>query len=211
MTEKSSISPHYAQQIDPALLRNCKVLSNRSEILKLIPKNLVFAEVGVALGDLSQEVLSVCESKQFIAIDLFVLHHSPSVWGGRVGQVLEGKTHIEYYREKFRDAESAGRLRILKGDSADCLKQIANASVDVIYLDADHSYLSVKTELEISKSKIRPGGWIVLNDYIMADWLTNTLYGVVQAVNEFMNRERWQMLYFALQNGMFCDVVLQKL
>lgn len=201
---------HYAQKIDPALLRNCKVLSARSEILRVFPKNLVFAEVGVALGDFSEEILSVCEPKQFIAIDIFVLHNAPSVWDGRVGLTLNGKTHLDYYRERFRKWEVGERLKILQGDSAQVLRQIADASIDVIYLDADHSYSSVKTELELAKAKLRSGGWIVLNDYIMADWLTNTPYGVVQAANEFMNRERWQMLYFALHNGMFCDVVLQK-
>ncbi len=50
-----------------------------------------------------------------------------------------------------------------------------------------------------------------MNDYIIEDWLTRERYGVVQTTNEFIIRERWEMVYFALHNGMFCDVVLRKL
>lgn len=202
--------PNLASEIDPRLLANSRVLSSRRDILPLLPRNQIFAEVGVGLGDFSERVFSVCDVKKFIAIDLFVLHKAPHVWGGQGGRILGERTHREYYSERFQNHLDGGKLEIMQGDSIACLKKLPDCSVDIFYLDADHSYTSVKGELDVVKAKIRPRGWIILNDYVMEDWITKTRYGVVQAVNEFMNRERWELIYFALHNGMYCDVAIQK-
>jgi hypothetical protein len=47
-----------------------------------------------------------------------------------------------------------------------------------------------------------------MNDYIMRD--LGGEYGVIHATNEFMIAENWEMIYFALEQNMFCDVVLRK-
>jgi hypothetical protein len=203
-------TPTFARIIPNELLRNARIVSRREDLLPLVPKRKVFVEVGVALGDFSESVLRQCDVTRFIAIDLFVLHHAPTMWGGRVGQTLGGLDHLDYFRRRLAKYAEEGRLEIMKGDSIECLERLADQSADVFYVDANHSYSSVKAELEIIKQKIAPGGWIILNDYIMEDWLTKDSYGVVQAVNEFMITENWEMLYFALHSGMFCDVVLRQ-
>ena len=68
----------------------------------------------------------------------------------------------------------------------------------------------MSAELAIIKDKVRPSGLIILNDYIMHDFTTDTMYGVVQATNAFMIDEGWEMVCLALHTGMFCDVALRK-
>ena len=67
-----------------------------------------------------------------------------------------------------------------------------------------------EAELALIQQKIRPEGWIILNDYLMTDWIGGETYGVVQATNEFMIAQGWEMLYFALHTAMYCDVVLRR-
>jgi hypothetical protein len=202
--------PMFAEVLPDELLRQARVVSTREALLPLIPKRKVFVEIGVALGDFSERVLRECGVRKFIAIDLFVLHHAPDMWGGRVGQVLGPRQHIDYYRERLAAYLEKGRLEIMQGDSLECLRRMPDRSADIFYVDANHSYLSVKAELALIEQKIRPNGWIILNDYLMEDWVTHTPYGVVQATNEFMIAKRWEMLYFALHNGMFCDAVIRR-
>jgi len=202
--------PLRPRRIPAELLRNARVLSNREEILPLLPKRKVFVEIGVALGDFSELILRECDVEKFVAIDLFVLHNAKKMWGGRVQEVLQGQNHEDFYRQRFEQHVSDGRMEIIKGDSIDALQKIPDQGADIFYVDANHSYDAVKSELSIIKKKITPSGWIILNDYTMVDWLTGEQYGVIQATNEFMIDEKWEMIYFALHNGMFCDVALRK-
>lgn len=192
------------------LLSKAKVLPTRDDILPLLPKNRIFCEVGVALGDFSQKVIECCKTRRFIAIDIFTLHDYPEMWAGRVGKVLAGRRHADFFADKFEPLVRDGSMDILEGNSTDVLATLPDDSVDVFYVDAHHSYEAVRAELEIIETKTKSDGMIILNDYIMHDYMTNTPYGVVAAVNDFMIEHNWEMVYFALQVGMFCDVTIRR-
>lgn len=200
-----------AQRLPDHLLVNARVLPDREAILPLLPKRKVIAEVGVALGDFSDLFIQVCEPERFIAVDLFGLHHVSEIWGRTTKDLFGGGTHGSFYRNRFADAIARGKLIVLEGDSVAMLATLEDASLDIVYIDAGHDYKSVKRELAVTRRKIKDDGWIILNDYVMADAVTgNVPYGVIQATNEFMIAENWEMIYFALQHYMFCDVVLRK-
>ncbi len=202
--------------ISPPLLpmecvRHCRVLPDRGHILRYLPKDIVFAEVGVALGDFTALVLQTCAVRHFLGIDIFTMHQYPDSWGGRVGEALGELDHVSFYRRRFAAEIDAGRLTVLQGDSRQCLAELANQSVDVFYVDASHHYESVRDELALVRQKLVPGGLIILNDYTMFDQFRLMPYGVVRATNEFMIEHRWEMVFFALHQDMFCDVVLREL
>ncbi len=199
-----------ARMLPGRLLENARVLPSRDHILPLLPKGGVFCEVGVALGDFSELVLAQCEVSEFIAIDIYTLHDYPEMWGGRVGATLAGRRHADFFADRFAPYVRSGRVRLAEGNSTDVLATLPDASVDVFYVDAHHSYEAVRAELDIIKDKTRPEGIIILNDYIMHDYMTGTPYGVVAAAHDFMIEHDWEMLYFALHAGMFCDVAIRR-
>ena len=193
------------------LLKNARLLPDRLDALPLLPKGGAVVEVGVAAGDFSEYLLRVCEPSLFIAIDIFNLHEMPTLWGRPTREWFRNLPHGAFYRERFAEPLRAGRMRVLEGDSAAMLATLQDKSVDIVYLDADHSYQSVSRELAIIRRKIKDDGIIIANDYVMNEVaLSAEPYGVIQAVNEFMLAENWEMIYFALQNYMYCDVVLRK-
>ena len=203
--------PPEAPRIPQPLLDHATLLADRYCILPLLPRHAVFAEIGVGLGHFSDTVLSVCDPARFIAIDTFDLHTLPTLWGRPSAEALGGLTHIEAYRTRFQAEIIAGRMQVMQGDSAACLEQISDGSVDVMYIDADHRYEFVKRDLAAARPKVRDGGWIIVNDYLMVAALGDAIpYGVVNATNEFMIEHEWGMQYFALQTQMFCDVVLRQ-
>lgn len=193
------------------LLANARLLPDRDAILPLVPKHKVIAEVGVALGDFSDAFIRICQPTHFIAIDLFDVHTMAELWGRPTKELFSGGTHGAFYRKRFAELIGLGKMTVLEGDSAASLATLDDASLDVVYVDADHQYNSVKRELAIIRRKIKDDGWIILNDYIMNEaGFSNAAYGVIQATNEFMIAENWEMIYFAFQSYMYCDVVLRK-
>lgn len=200
-----------AERLPEHLLANARVLPDRDTILPLLPKHKVIAEVGVALGDFSDQIIRVCEPERFIAIDLFDLHGIPKLWGRPTQELFSGGTHGAFYRKRFADLIEQQKVVVLESDSAAALTGLDDASLDIVYVDADHTYESVKRELAIIRRKVKDDGWIILNDYIMNEaGFSNAAYGVIQATNEFMIAENWEMIYFALQSYMYCDVALRK-
>jgi hypothetical protein len=200
-----------AARLPEHLVANARLLPDRDAILPLLPKHKVFAEVGVALGGFSDQIIRVCEPERFIAIDLFDLHRMPEFWGQPTKQLFSGDTHGEFYRKRFADLIAHGRITVLPGDSKMVLAKLDDASIDIIYVDAEHTYEAVKSELAVIRRKIKDDGYIIMNDYIMNEaGLSNGAYGVIQATNEFMIAENWELIYFAFQSYMYCDVVLRK-
>lgn len=193
------------------LLANARLLPDRDAILPVVPKHKVIAEVGVALGDFSDAFIRICEPRHFIGIDLFDVHNMAELWGQPTKALFSGGTHGAFYRKRFAGLIDQGKVTVLEGDSVASLAKLDDASLDIVYVDADHQYDSVKRELEIIRRKIKDDGWIILNDYIMNEaGFSNAAYGVIQATNEFMIAENWEMIYFAFQSYMYCDVVLRK-
>lgn len=194
-----------AKILPEILVQNAKVVARRDHLLPLIKKNAFIIEVGVMYGQFSEKILNICKPKHFVGLDVFVAHEWPIIWGEESNKYFQGKTHEQFYLDKFAEYVKQGVVSTRKGFSHDTLKTFEDKSLDVVYLDADHTYEMVSGELAIVKDKIKDDGIIIVNDYTMNDG-----YGVVQAVNEFMINEDWEMKYFALEPLMYCDVWLEK-
>jgi hypothetical protein len=194
------------------LLANARVLPKRADILPLLPKGGTFVEIGVALGDYSATIMEVCEPELFVGIDIFTIHESKMIWGKPTDVALKGMTHEGFYRDRFRAAIAAGRMRVMAGDSSKSLRQLEDSSIDIAYVDADHTYDFVKGELALLNRKVCQTGWIVLNDYTMGNVVHTGFkrFGVIQATHEFMMTNNWEMMYLALHPNMYCDVALRR-
>ena len=184
-------------------IRNCKVLANRYCLLEHIPKNGVGVEIGVLGGDWSKHLLSITQPDELVLIDSYYSNDYPGA------NRFRKKTHEHYIRNEFQSFGE--QVKILKGVSWDCMAGFKENYFDWIYIDAGHDYQSVKKDLFQSKRTIKENGLIMMNDYIMYDHFTKEKYGVIQATNEFMIENNYEMLFFALHPDMFCDVMLKKI
>lgn len=166
----------------------------------------VVAEIGVALGDFSEVMLKSLEPSEFVAFDLFTMHEWESVWGRPAKQIFNGKTHLDFYKDRFRGSN----VRTIIGKSDATLLQFPDQYFDVIYVDADHVYEGVKADAYLSDKKLKPDGTLIFNDYIMYDHAADIPYGVVQAVNELIVGREYQVVGFALEMNMFCDIAIRR-
>ncbi len=193
------------------LLEHARLLPGRDAMLPLLPKGRRWAEIGVAFGDFSQKILDICAPESFVAIDIFRIHEMQTIWGRPTAEVFGGRTHGDFYRDRFSDVIASGRMRVMEEDSAAALARLPDRSLDIAYIDADHTFDYVARELALVSRKVAADGIIILNDYIMTDVVAgHAPYGVIQAANAFMLAENWEMIFFALQDYMYCDVAIRR-
>ncbi len=145
-------------------LRNCQVVADRISMLELLPKQGVVAEVGVAYGDFSQEILARTQPTELHLIDL-----------------------EQRWADRF--ADRSDQVQIHLGDSSETLATFPDGYFDWIYIDADHSYEMVKRDTEVAKRKIKSGGLLVFNDYTVYDAFLAMPYGVPKTVHELCREE----------------------
>ncbi len=90
-----------------------------------------------------------------------------------------GMPHVE---RAFDRITKPYHVRKIKGTSVSAAPTFANGSLDFVYIDADHSYESVKEDIATWLPKIKAGGFIGGHDY------TPEGEGVMRAVNEVFQK-----------------------
>ncbi|HNP17403.1 MAG TPA: class I SAM-dependent methyltransferase [Fulvivirga sp.] len=193
------------QHLSTRHLKNCQFKIDRYQALKCLPLGGKIAEIGVLGGDLSDWFLTNLKPIELHLFDLYNCADFP-------GKDRFNKRHHEkFILDRFVEQINKGQVVIKKGLSWDMMGTYPDNYFDIIYIDAAHDYYSVQKDLNQSLLKIKPEGYIIMNDYIMYDHLAKSKYGVVQATNEFCVKNDWEFIYYAFHPNLFCDVVLRKI
>ena len=204
---RNDLSDYKAPVLPDEVVSNCKLISSRTKILELIPKGGVAIEVGVAYGDFSEMIINEIKPKKFYGLDIFSIKAGREPWGMHL--LEESKmTHFEFYKNRMSKIDC--KIEISKGFSWEELSKFPDNYFDYIYLDADHSYDSVKKDLYQIDRKIRKEGLIQINDYAFFNILGFVPYGVKRAVNELIIEGDYEMIYFCLDRNDLFDVVIKK-
>jgi hypothetical protein len=191
------------------LLKNSQVAASRNSVLQQFPPGGTVVEVGVAYGGFTEILLDELKPDRFIAIDTFAISHGDEPWG-QTTLKDNNISHFNYYCQRFQEQIASGKMETRQGLSWEMLAQLPDQSVDYMYVDADHSYESVKKDINALKNKMKSGGIIQFNDYSFFDQNALLPYGVPRAVNEFMIENNFEMLFFCLHPEGFYDVVVRK-
>ncbi|MCQ8239947.1 class I SAM-dependent methyltransferase [Rhizosaccharibacter radicis] len=198
-------------EIPPHLLSAARVVASRRDMLHRLPRNCAFVEVGVGIGVFTHEVMTICAPRSFVAIDDFGLDRVELLWGRPSAEVFEGWGHQGFYEHRFEREIGTGLVTVIRSGSAAGIAALPDDSVDVIYVDADHTYDAVRADLQACLPKVKSSGRIIVNDYVLTPADASGLrFGVIDATNEFMIAHDFAMEYFVLQQDMFCDVVITR-
>lgn len=201
MTSKQKTIP--AARLQTKHVQNAKILTDRFHILQHMPKKAKVAELGVLGGDWARHILEETNPSELVLIDTYNSNDYPHM------KRFIKDNHEQYIKAKFE--LNNDRIVIKKGLSWVVLSEYADHYFDWLYIDAAHDYDSVKKDLVQALLKLKPDGFVVMNDYIMYDHHTHEAYGVVQACNEFMKENNFEIQYLALHPEMFCDIVMRKI
>jgi predicted O-methyltransferase YrrM len=180
MTQQGQASP----RLTPELVAECRVCASRAELLKHLPHGARVAEVGVEHGYFSQRILSATDPTELHLIDLDF---------GKLDPLLKRDPRVHFH----------------KGFSHEVLASFPDASFDWIYIDADHSYEGVRRDAEVAASKVRPGGFLVFNDFAHADPFLGA-YGVHRAAMEFAVSRKWPLAWLAYEPHALYDLAVKR-
>ena len=72
------------------------------------------------------------------------------------------------------------KFKYLKGRAENLVEKFDDEYFDTIFIDMDHSYQSVKRDIQQWLPKVKPGGILAGDDY------RTTLPGVIEAVKELL-------------------------
>jgi len=192
-------------------LENAKLFASRENLLAHFAPQLAHgtvAEVGVMFGDFSEFIVHTIQPSKLVAIDRFDAHLYPTIWGKPSAETFKGRTHLDYYRQRL----SVSNVEILceTGDSWECLSRYLDESFDMIYIDAGHDYESVRKDAEVAEKKVKSGGVLIFNDYIKYSHFDDSFYGIIPAVNNLVANRGFEVVGFALQPDMYCDIAIRR-
>ncbi|MCY0096401.1 class I SAM-dependent methyltransferase [Hoeflea ulvae] len=179
-------SPHV--YLNPENLEGARLLPDRLALLDVLPKNGVVAEIGVAFGDFTREIIKRNEPSKIHLVD---------VWSSE--RYKAGLAAIESEHSELIDS---GSMVVNTGLSTEILPIFEDGLFDWIYIDTDHSYLTTWAELLIANEKVKADGFIAGHDFCVGNVITPWPYGVVEACTKFCVEYGWKFAYLTVEpNG----------
>jgi len=154
-----------------------------------------FAELGIAEGKTLKSIL-----KRKPAISLLDEYYAVDSWEEYHGHLKE--EWEKYYYEIKEFTKKFPQLKVLRKTTLEAAKDIPDGYLDLVFIDADHSYETVKADIIAWLPKVRPGGVLMGHDYNYSS--------VKQAVNEIFSqvskpfaRKCW---IFEVSKNYFCKI-----
>lgn len=175
----------------------CRVLPNRTALLHHLPQGGVVAEIGVAFGDYSREIMQLNRPAALHLVDPWNLD-----------RYSEG---MESIKAMFAEEIAGGRVKLHVGGSTDMLPQFEDDTFDWVYIDTDHSYANTWNELLLCDAKVKRDGRICGHDFCTGNVVKPVVYGVVQAVNQFCVERDWQFEFLTLEPDAHFSFCLKRL
>jgi hypothetical protein len=137
------------------------------ELAKLLPANCVAAEVGSYAGESADIFIGTGKFKLLTCVDPW-LNSAPNIAEGEKAFDEVQKRHPEIVKLKEKSIPGAGRF--------------ADQSLDFVYIDANHNYEFIKSDIAAWRPKVKPGGIIAGHDY------SERFKGVIRAINEIFGQ-----------------------
>jgi len=128
----------------------------------------VGAEIGVYRGAMSKQLFKRIPGLKLYMVDRWKVYSkaeriaSPKT---RIARISERRTWKKIKAEAVAIAKSHKGARLIVDDSVAAAAKIADASLDFIFIDGDHSYEGVQRDLLAWMPKVKPGGWLMGHDY----------------------------------------------
>jgi predicted O-methyltransferase YrrM len=159
-------------------------IPTREDFIKYFKPTGLGLEVGVYEGEFSRFLLDNCPDLNLILLDCWQ-EQEPDIYK----DYMNSKNEIQIQRINRTISNTINhynRINLIKGFSDDFSKLFADNIFDFIFIDANHSYESVKKDLINWYPKVKNGGLFCGHDYFDGSIGNGDVpFGVKAAVDEF--------------------------
>lgn len=166
----------------PVIGQHWDQVARRRWLLESLPAGSIGAEIGVWQGDFSASIITVTRPVRLHLID---------PWRSATDQDHAGALYARSQDEmnlihagvvaRFVSEIASGMVTIIRAPSSEAASEIADASLDWVYIDGDHAYEAVRDDIGTYARKVRPGGLVTGDNYTRYGMFGG---GVKQAVDE---------------------------
>lgn len=193
-------------------IQNTKIIRTRYDIVNHIPPKdggIGFLEIGTGSGDFANTICSEIEVSSLTILDTFEGYNDHL---GRHGNSPEEQ--LEFITNRF---SYINNLNIVSGNSLTALPDLYNknpeAKYDFIYIDADHAFDNVYSDLCWSAKMIGQDGLIGIDDYCFKPKHApdRDSYEVQEALSFFLSENPdWEIKFFCFNGKGFQNVFISR-
>lgn len=147
-------------------------------------------EIGTWKGRSARAMLDNSKAMLY-AVDCWQQPYEPADGTGAELRERGGDEIRSDWARNLSDHIATGRVHLTLGKSRDVVPQVWGAlgrqAVDLLFIDADHSYEGCLDDIALYRGMVRPGGVIAGHDYT-----TEVHPGVKHAVDAYFGSTAWQ-------------------
>jgi hypothetical protein len=163
------------------LTESIHMFNTREQYIEnILAYDSVGAELGVFEGEFSHILKSSSKFKKLYLVDIFEGSMVSGDKNGENEKTIDLNPSYMHLLDLYKDDTV---VEVVKNTSHNFLTNLPDDYLSFVYIDADHSHTAVKEDLELSLRKVKNGGIIAGHDYS-----SERFYGVVLAVNEFIEK-----------------------
>lgn len=177
-TDSARFCPHWDQD---GISQLCGLITMIEYIFDKKPDAHIWCEIGSGMGESASIMLGFSKIHKLFCIDnwsitnnYFQEFHTPANFD------VDFSKMKDIFYKRLSSQISKNRCIPIYGRSDDLALTADIDSIDVVYIDAEHTFEAVKKDLNIWFNKINSGGFLCGHDY------THCWPGVIKAVNEFV-------------------------
>lgn len=172
----------------------------RTRILEFLPEQCEVAEIGVAAGDFSQDILTHARPRKLHLIDPWERQERSDYINdpSNVGSA-EQDGRFDAVLSRFRAEIERGIVAVHREYSQDAAGRFAPGQLDWVYIDGMHTAEAAYDDLITYATKIRPEGFIMGHDYTNHVQAQAWNFGVVEAVNRFVLEQGYQFVALTME------------
>jgi predicted O-methyltransferase YrrM len=147
------------------------------ELTKILQENnyQTIVEIGVYNGDNILTLANRFPNVKFIGIDPYFDGEYNDRYELRNKQYWDDK-----YTKVLNKAKALGNVTIIRKQSLDAAIEFEKESVDIVFIDAIHTYKDCKDDINHWLKVVKPNGILSGHDY------STRFFGVIMAVNELL-------------------------
>src|SRR5258706_15315880 len=140
--------------------------TTRTKLLQFLPEGDEVAEIGVANGDFSQDILSETHPRRLHLIDPWERQDlTDYALDPNNVSAPEQDHRFNAVLGRFREQIDAGIVKVHRDYSQNVARSFASGQLDWIYIDGMHTAEAAYSDLVTYAPKIRDEGLIIGHDY----------------------------------------------
>jgi len=174
--------------------------TTRTQILRFLPEGGEVAEIGVANGDFSQDILAQARPRKLHLIDPWERQDRADYERDPSNvSAPEQDQRFNAVRARFRGEIERGVVAVHREYSNNAAKEFADGQLDWVYVDGMHTVEAAYDDLVAYAPKVRAEGFIIGHDYTNHVQARQWNFGVVDAVNRFVLERGYEFVALTIE------------